>query len=128
MRYHVDATILDAASVLALAMSGAAATPGPPDPPKITTAEVAGLWCSADGAVKLTLKTDGTYAGEVAGRRRHAHGTYRIDGATMTLDDDDSGLRTLVALHGGKLEMAGHRLRLITSAPEARPYLTRAGR
>ena len=59
--------------------------------------------------MRLTIKTDGTYAGEVAGRKRAAHGTYRVEGSTMTLNDD-TGLRTPVILFDGELEMAGHRL------------------
>jgi Agrobacterium tumefaciens protein Atu4866 len=68
-----------------------------------------GIWKSADGAVCLDIRQDGTYAGQVAGRRRRPHGTYDIDGATMTLSDD-SGLSTPVVLLGEALEMAGYRL------------------
>jgi putative ligand-binding protein with streptavidin-like fold len=68
-----------------------------------------GQWRSADGTVRLDIHTDGTYDGRVAGRKRRAHGTYRIDGGTMTLSDD-SGILTPVALREGELEMAGHRL------------------
>nr|WP_296075140.1 Atu4866 domain-containing protein [uncultured Actinoplanes sp.] len=68
-----------------------------------------GDWRSPDGTVHLRLRTDGTYAAQVAGRRRKAQGTYAVDGATMTLSDV-SGLCTPVALLGDELEMAGYRL------------------
>jgi hypothetical protein len=68
-----------------------------------------GAWRSADGTVRLEIRTDGTYAGRVAGRRRPAHGRYNLDGSRITLLDD-SGLHTPVTLHDGVLEMAGHRL------------------
>jgi hypothetical protein len=87
---HVDATAL-----LAQVM-GKPATP-------------VGRWLSEDGTVRLDINTDGTYDGQVAGRKRRAHGTYFIDGAEMTLSDD-SGLHTPVVLQEGRLEMAGHRL------------------
>src|SRR4051812_35729492 len=90
---RLDFTVLDAASLLAIAMSGgpAGAPAGPPAPVR-RTAPV-GAWRSPDGTVRLNLRTDGTYAGKVAGRRRPAHGTYHLDGSTVTLQDD-SGLRT----------------------------------
>jgi len=116
MRIHheprVDTTILDAAALLALAMGGrrsdAAGSSGHA-PSRIRTSAPVGAWLSADGTVRLEIKTDGTYDGQVAGRKRRAHGTYRVDGTTMVLCDD-SGLNTPVAVHDGELEMAGHRL------------------
>jgi hypothetical protein len=106
----LDTTVLGATSLLALAMGGAgrAGHPGP-SPSAMSTSAPVGVWLSADGTVRLDIRTDGTYAGRVAGRKRAANGTYRLDGATMTLRDD-SGLRTPVALYEGALEMAGHRL------------------
>jgi len=108
----VDTTVLSTSSLLALAMgtagSGATAPPGH-QPAKLPAPALVGRWRSADGAVNLEIKTDGTYAGAVAGRKRAAHGTYRVDGSTMTLRDD-TGLRTPVTLYDGELEMAGHRL------------------
>ena len=108
----VDTTVLGASSLLALALgadaSGALAAPEP-RPAKVAGQALVGRWRSADGTVRLEIKTDGTYAGAVAGRKRAAHGTYRVDGAIMTLRDD-TGLHTPVALHDGALEMAGHRL------------------
>ncbi len=107
----LDTTVLGAASLLALALGTGPAAAGddrrPARPMKILPP--VGVWRSADGAVLLDIKTDGTYAGKVAGRRRAAHGTYDLEGAGMTLSDD-SGLRTPVTLHDGVLEMAGHRL------------------
>ncbi|GAA0473293.1 hypothetical protein Ade02nite_86540 [Paractinoplanes deccanensis] len=109
---HVDATVLDAAALLAIAMRGLEAghdTLGVA-PAKVTTP--VGSWRSADGTVRLDIRTDGTYAGSIAGRRKPARGTYQLDGATMTLRDD-SGLRTPVTVREGVLEMAGHRLALL---------------
>ncbi|WP_436524456.1 Atu4866 domain-containing protein [Actinoplanes sp. HUAS TT8] len=111
---HVDTTILDAAAMLAIAMgrtSDMSLGMAPKRPEVITGAAVVGAWRSPDGAIKLQIKTDGTYDGEVAGRRKRPHGTYRIDGASVVLHDDTSGLKTPVTLvHEGELEMAGHRL------------------
>ena len=110
--FRVDTTVLDTSSLLAVAMitdgSGATAPPGH-QPAPVASKALVGRWRSADGAVRLEIKTDGTYAGAVAGRKRAAHGTYRVDGTTMTLRDD-TGLRTPVTLYEGELEMAGHRL------------------
>ncbi|MEU4423672.1 Atu4866 domain-containing protein [Actinoplanes sp. NPDC024001] len=108
-----EATVLDATALLAIAMGGAAdpgARPLSKRPKVVTGAAVTGAWRSPDGVVRLQLRTDGTYAGEVAGRRRPARGTYQIDGASVLLHDDDSGLNTPVTVHEGELEMAGHRL------------------
>jgi|tagenome__1003787_1003787.scaffolds.fasta_scaffold20865588_2 hypothetical protein len=110
---HVDTTVLGATSLLALALGGAdrAGRPGA-SPSGIPASAPVGVWLSTDGTVRLDIRTDGTYAGKVAGRKRTANGTYRVDGATMTLRDD-SGLRTPVALYDGTLEMAGHRLKAL---------------
>ena len=76
---------------------------------RVATLAPVGHWRSPDGTVKLDIRTDGTYDGQVAGRKRHAHGTYVVDGSTMTLSDD-SGLYTPVTLGDGELEMAGYHL------------------
>ncbi|MBM2618092.1 Atu4866 domain-containing protein [Actinoplanes sp. LDG1-06] len=83
--HHADTAVLDAAVLLA------------------------GAWKSADGSVRLDIKTDGTYAGKVVGRKRRPRGTYDLNGRTLTLSDD-SGLHTPVIVGDGVLEMAGHRL------------------
>ncbi len=109
---HVDTTVLDAAALLAVAVG---ARPSEQDgtrgrtPAKMTVPAPVGVWLSSDGTVRLDIKTDGTYAGKVAGRKRRAHGTYDLDGGTLTLSDD-SGLRTPVSIGDDVLEMAGHRL------------------
>jgi hypothetical protein len=108
----VDTTVLGAASLLAIALGGDPVTgPGAAGrfPARPATGPPVGRWRSADGTVCLHLRTDGTYAGRVAGRRQPAQGTYDLHGAALTLRDD-SGLRTPVTLHGDTLEMAGHRL------------------
>lgn len=100
MRKHVaDPYALDAAALLA----------------RVRTTAPVGIWLSEDGTVRLDIFADGTYDGQVAGRKRHAHGTYHIDGGTMTLSDD-SGLYTPVVLGEGELEMAGYHLSPITAA------------
>ncbi|GIF15215.1 Atu4866 domain-containing protein [Actinoplanes teichomyceticus] len=110
---RVDTTVLDAAAMLAIAMGS---TPGPapgpvPQRPRVVADAVVGTWRSRDGAIKLHLRTDGTYAGEVAGRRKRPSGTYRIDGDAVMLHDAASGLHTPVTVRQhGELEMAGHRL------------------
>jgi hypothetical protein len=108
----VDTTVLGTSSLLALAMgragSGVTAPPGH-QPATLASEAVVGRWRSADGVVRLEIKTDGTYAGAVAGRKRSPHGTYRVDGTTLTLRDD-TGLRTPVTLYDDELEMAGRRL------------------
>ncbi|GIF31899.1 Atu4866 domain-containing protein [Actinoplanes utahensis] len=110
---RVDFTVLDAASILAIAMGGTPAVdsrPASAHPRVVTGAAVVGAWRSADGVVQLKLRVDGTYAGEVAGRRQPAKGTYWVDGESVVLHDD-SGLQTPIHVLDGELEMAGHRLR-----------------
>ncbi|MFI5494437.1 hypothetical protein [Actinoplanes sp. NPDC051859] len=107
----LDATIFTSASLLALASVGeagdavATAAPRPTGRP----GEYAGHWRSADDTVRLFLAEDWSFEGAVAGRRRGARGTYRIDGAGLMLSDD-SGLRTRVERGEYCLEMAGHQL------------------
>ncbi|WP_229076239.1 Atu4866 domain-containing protein [Actinoplanes sp. DH11] len=109
---RVDFTVLDAAALLAIAMGGApdrSARPLSSTPKVMTDGAVTGLWRSPDGTVQLRLHTDGTYAGEVAGRKQAVRGTYDVEGAEVVLHDE-SGLNTPVQVHEGELEMAGHRL------------------
>jgi hypothetical protein len=108
----LDTTVLGTSSLLALAMGAGGSGPagaGSHRPAAVGRNELIGRWHSIDGVVRLEIKSDGTYAGEVAGRKRSARGTYRVDGTTMTLRDD-TGLRTSVTLYDDRLEMAGHRL------------------
>jgi hypothetical protein len=122
MRTHrgprVDATILGAASLLALAMGGSSAegtgqvvasTPPSVVNDNLAPSDLAGEWTSEDGSVRLDLGRDGRYVRSVKGRDKVAHGAYRINGLTMVLRDD-SGLRTTVTIYDGALDMAGHRL------------------
>jgi hypothetical protein len=106
---HVDTTVLDTSALLAVALGGTAPDQASVHRPPALLASPVGAWRSADGAVCLQIKTDGTYAGRVAGRKREPHGTYAVDGTTMTLSDV-SGLHTPVTMLNGELEMAGHRL------------------
>ena len=104
MRKHVvDPYALDATALLKRAMSPARR------PARVKTTAPVGVWLSGDGTVRLDIFEDGTYDGQVAGRKRHAPGTYHIDGSLMTLSDD-SGLFTPVTLGRGGLEMAGYHL------------------
>jgi hypothetical protein len=119
--YHgprIDATILGAASLLALAMAGggtAEATerfrtvPPPAVAVKPAAAAFVGVWLSADDTVRLDVSADGTYERTVVGRKQPARGTYRVAGTSLLLRDD-SGVRTTVTSVAGGLEMAGHRL------------------
>ena len=110
MRKHaVDPYALDATALLKRAM-GVIGRPA-----QVRTSAPVGVWLSEDGTVRLDIFEDGTYDGQVAGRKRRAHGTYHIDGATMTLSDD-SGLYTPVVLGEGELEMAGYHLSPIATA------------
>jgi len=106
---HVDTTVLDAAALFALVVgrrSAGGAGSGATMPPGIAVSAPIGAWHSADGTVRLDIKTDGTYAGEVAGRKRRARGTYSVEGRVLDLRDD-SGLRTPVLVGDRVLEMAG---------------------
>jgi hypothetical protein len=121
MRSHrgprIDATILGAASLLALALAGAGPAPtrhirtAPAEAAVVKdgAAAYAGVWMSADDAVRLDLSADLTYARSIVGRTATAVGTYSIDGAGLLLRDS-SGLRTTVTTVGDDLEMAGYRL------------------
>ncbi|MGK5680455.1 Atu4866 domain-containing protein [Actinoplanes sp. URMC 104] len=109
---HVDTTVLDAAALLTLALRARPARqPGPVGrtPSSGPVTPPVGAWLSADGTVRLDIRTDGTYAGKVAGRKRPARGTYHLEGGTLTLSDR-SGLHTPVVVGDGVLQMAGHLL------------------
>jgi hypothetical protein len=114
---RIDVTVLGAAALLALIIGsgGLVATqhlefaPTPVAAAKTGAAAFAGIWLSADDAVRLDLSTDLTYERSVVGRRATAVGTYAISGNTLQLDDT-SGLRTTATSVGGGLEMAGYRL------------------
>ena len=121
MRIHrgpgVDATILGAATLFALALGNGNNISGTPErynfvAPRadVSTTAVVGSWRSTDAAVHLDLYADGNYERGIVGRSRNSHGTYRADGSNLLLRDD-SGLRTTVIVADCALEMAGHRLR-----------------
>ena len=81
-----DATVLDSAALLAIAMGGAddvGTRPPAHRPTVVTGAAVVGAWRSPDGMVQLRLHRDGTYDGAIAGRRREARGTYHLDGSSV---------------------------------------------
>jgi hypothetical protein len=103
-----DATVLPAGSLIALALAGSE-VPAAPLSRQIVQKNVAGMWRSADGAVRLDLRPDGDYERGIAGRRQPSHGSYLVDGPCVLLQDDN-GLRTVVTVAGDLLEMAGHQL------------------
>ena len=109
MRPSVEHPVVDATALLKRVMGGRPAERGGHAPAQVKTSAPVGVWLSEDGTVRLDIFSDGTYDGQVAGRKRHAHGTYFIDGSLMTLSDD-SGLFTPVRLGEGELEMAGYHL------------------
>lgn len=103
-----DATVLDATALLTLALAGQdmAVRPTAVSPER---KDLVGVWLSADGAVRLDLRSEGTYERSVVGRRRSSRGHYVVDGCCVLLQDDN-GLRTVVTVAGDELEMAGHPL------------------
>jgi putative ligand-binding protein with streptavidin-like fold len=125
MRIHrgpgVDATILGAATLFALALGNGNNLMGAPErydfvAPRaavtedVSTTALVGTWRSPDAAVHLDLYADGDYDRGIVGRTSISHGSYVADGPNLVLCDD-SGLRTTVIVADGALEMAGHRLR-----------------
>jgi len=65
MRIFRDTTVLGTSSLLALVMGTDAGEAGPPPghrPATVADKAPVGRWRSADGAVRLEIKTDGTYA------------------------------------------------------------------
>ena len=116
---RIDATILGAAAVLALALgrSGGEAEATHrfatvPRPAVAVTEKGAeafvGVWMSVDDAVRLDVAADGTYARTVIGRKAAARGLYQVDGTSLRLRDE-SGVRTTVtSVPGRGLEMSGN--------------------
>jgi hypothetical protein len=119
---RIDATILGAASLLALAMCGVGGTAEATgrfqnvQTPAVTVANGAeayvGVWLSADDTVRLDISADGTYERSIDGRKKSARGMYRVDGTSLRLVDE-SGIRTTVTSSNGGLEMAGYQLEKI---------------
>ena len=71
-----DTTILGPAALLALALGPGFTVPAEGPAAEGGTA-MAGVWRTADGTVRLTLRADFSYALNIAGRRRTAQGSYR---------------------------------------------------
>jgi hypothetical protein len=109
MRLPVEPSVADPTALFKRVIGGRPAERGGRLAAKAKTSVPVGVWRSEGGTVRLDIFSDGTYDGQVAGRKRHAHGTYHIDGSVMTLSDD-SGLVTPVTLGDGALEMAGYHL------------------
>jgi hypothetical protein len=116
---RIDATILGAASLLALAVYTAGGTgevtgrfQNVQTPALAVANDVAayvGVWLSADDTVRLDVSADGTYERSIVGRRKSARGTYRVQDTALLLVDE-SGIRTTVTSGKGGLEMAGYQL------------------
>jgi hypothetical protein len=115
---RIDATILGAVSLIALAMGSGTAQATrrfeTVPPPAVAVRETGadrfvGVWLSADDTVRLDISADGTYARSIAGRRLPARGRYLVRGASLLLEDE-SGKRTTVTGVPGGLEAAGYRL------------------
>jgi hypothetical protein len=115
-----DATILGAASLLALAMGGSPeATPATErfetaSPPAASAeqggaARFFGVWMNADNTVRLDVASDGSFERSIVGRKRSARGVYMVSGTRLLLRDE-SGVRTTVTSGPGYLEMAGYQL------------------
>lgn len=103
-----DATVLDATALLTLALAGHE-MPAPRETAPIEPENLVGVWLSADGAVRLDLRSEGTYERSIVGRRRSSHGHYLVDGSSLLLEDDN-GLRTVATMADDALEMAGYPL------------------
>jgi len=116
---RVDATILGAASLLALIVGSAGGATGATERFQVVPTPVVavsggaatyvGVWLSADDAVRLDVSTDGTYERSIVGRKQSARGQYRVDGTVLLLVDE-SGIRTAVTNSPGGIEMAGYQL------------------
>jgi hypothetical protein len=113
---RVDTTILGAASLLALAMGSDAGTehlelvpPSAVVSDGVVETGLVEVWLNGDSTVRLSLEADGTYESTVEGRRKAAHGTYRVAGGEVQLRDE-SGLRTTATRVDGVLETAGYQL------------------
>lgn len=117
---RIDATILDVASMLALAMAEDPIEPDHADgrgrlggsgswPADDPGAAHVGVWASADGAVCLELGADGRYGLRIVGRHSRTVGVYRADRLTVLLEADE-GLRTAAQFTDDVLHLAGHRL------------------
>jgi|tagenome__1003787_1003787.scaffolds.fasta_scaffold20023312_2 hypothetical protein len=119
---RVDATVLGAATLLALAFGGTGGAAEATDrfrtvpAPAVAAANDAkaytGVWLSSGDTVRLDISADGTYERSVAGRKKAARGRYRVAGTSLLLVDE-SGVRTTVTGADGLLEMAGYRLRRV---------------
>jgi hypothetical protein len=118
-RPRIDATVLGAASLLALALgSTGGSTPVTErfvtvKAPAVAVANGAGayvgVWMSADDTVRLDISADSTYERSIIGRKRTARGRYHVHGTSLVLDDE-SGVRTTVTGTPTGLLMAGYDL------------------
>src|SRR4051794_7061702 len=119
-RQRIDATVLGAATILALAMGGGPQSTVPTErfetaePPAVATSEAGaqrfvGVWMSEDDTVRLDVAADGSYERSVAGRRESARGVYHTSGTALLLCDE-GGVGTTVTIGDGWLEMAGYRM------------------
>jgi hypothetical protein len=120
-RPRIDATILGAASILAIAMGGSGATETVPterfetaQPPAVAVqkdgaAQFVGVWMTDDNKVRLDIAADGSFERGIVGRKKSARGTYLVSGTRLLLRDE-SGVRTTVSFGDGHAVMAGYEL------------------
>jgi hypothetical protein len=66
-----------------------------------------GVWITADGLIRVELKSD-CHFDELRGDNQHAyHGTYRIDGTTIHFHDPSTGYKATGDLRDGVMHVAG---------------------
>lgn len=53
-----------------------------------------GIWTTADGRIRVDLKSDGRFEEVRSDDKRTFHGTYRIEGARIHFHDPATGYQT----------------------------------
>jgi hypothetical protein len=69
--------------------------------------DVAGLWLSSDGRMRVDLKADGTFDEARAGSTRTFHGVWRSDGLRVHFRDPATGYEASGELCDGVLYADG---------------------
>jgi hypothetical protein len=76
--------------------------------------DVAGLWLSSDGRMRVDLKADGTFDEARAGSTRTFHGVWRSDGLRVHFRDPATGYEAIGELRNGVLHADGVEFRRAT--------------